>query len=160
PDSSSSHPNTPNKYALTEDLAESLGIFEGQILRTTVHTLLPEEDKIILNLKDKRVVAQSSLEVEPGDSLIVEVKSITRPIELKLMEPENTEEELSDQTIENHLREMEFSPEEELVETARNLLEHELPLNKDLVEKAHSLRHKLFDERVSNKKGKTRALKF
>lgn len=124
-------------YRLTENLAEELSLREGQLLRARVVSRFAEDDaKLLIELKGRKVVARSHLDVAEDQTLLVRVKSLDHPIELQLFEPSETGEELSDNDLRNYLRNRQFDDSDESVEFLKTWLEESLPLDEQQFEKA------------------------
>lgn len=119
-------------YRATEDLARELNLSQGQVLRTRVARRLTE-DRILLSVRGRRVVAHSKLDVEPGDSLLVEVRSTDHPIELKLHEPSRARESLDEDALRRLLTSMGLQPNARLLSIARNWIARRVYLDETLL---------------------------
>jgi len=121
-------------YRVVDNLAEELNLSPGQILRAWVADPLPDyPQRIFIAIKGTRTVARTRLDVEQGDELMVRVKSVGPPIELKLFRPEDARQQVDETQLKNCLEAMEFSPTDELLEVARFLMEQHVPLTPDTV---------------------------
>lgn len=138
-DSSSAQP-----YRLTENLAETLSLTQGQVLRARVVSRLGEgQDKLVLELKGKRVIARSELEVDEDQTLLVRVESLKHPIELKLFELSEARSELTEGELRGYLETRNLESSDESVEFLKNWLDEDLPLDDSHLEKALENRYLL-----------------
>lgn len=149
------------KYRVVENLARELGLSEGQILRAWVVDVLSEQDsRIIINIKGKRTVARAKFDVEQGEDLIVQVRTVDPPIELKLYRAEDARNELGDEGLRQFLENMDFSSSQTLLDIARFLIDQRFPLSRDLIQKTRSVWSLLKHRDGSFREGRVRALRF
>lgn len=152
---------TPLNYRETEDLAASLNLSSGEVIPAYVESILPgKENRLLLNIKGRKVVAQSKPEVQPGDSLVVKVVSTAHPIELKIFAPEEAESELNRDELNEVIKSMGLSPTDRLHELARELLNQDIHLDAGLLEKASSNWAELTDQSGQLQSGRVDALTF
>lgn len=162
-DSSGGGGGLPGKqqYTFVNNLAEKLGLSQGQILRAWVADPLPGHDeKIFINLKGKKTVAKTNLDVDRGDELIVQVRSTSPPIKLKLFEADSAQEELDDEALERYLQNQDFTASEQLLDVARFLMEQHLSLDTKTIEQTNEVWDELHDADGNPRDGRCRAMRF
>jgi hypothetical protein len=149
------------QYVFVDNLADKLGLTQGQIVRAWVTDPLPDHDeKIFINLKGQKTVAKTRLDVDRGDELIVQVKSTSPPINLELFRAESARDELDDEALERFLQDQDFSPDEELLDVARFLIDEHLPLTQRTIEDSQEVWDRLHDGEGQLMEERARALKF
>jgi hypothetical protein len=142
PSDSDSERSSRRSYRLTSDLADELSLSENQLVRANVVSSLPDNpEKLIVNIRGKKVVAKSELDVRENQTLLVRVVSLGSPIELKLLDPYDAPEELRDGDLETFLEQNELSHDEDDVDLLREWLDQELPLDENLLRQALSNDH-------------------
>jgi hypothetical protein len=152
---------TPLYYRETKDLAGDLNLKPGEFLQARVVSLLPErKGSLLLNIRGTQVVAASKLEVTPGDALIVQVKSVAHPIELKIYAPQAALKKLSPPQLKKILSGMGLETSEQLLDIARRLLEENIHLDPELMEKTGQHWSELLDESGELNVGRFQALHF
>ncbi len=152
---------TPLYYRETKDLAGELNLKPGEFLQARVVSLLPErKGSLLLNIRGTQVVAASKLKVTPGDALIVQVKSVAHPIELKIYAPQAALKKLSPPQLKKILSGMGLETSDQLLDIARRLLEENIHLDPDLMEKSNQHWSELLDEHGELNVGRFEALHF
>jgi len=150
----------PRVYTDTEDLAAELNLKPGEIIHAYVESIIPgEQNKLLLNIKGERVVAASRPEINAGDSIVVRVKSIEHPIELKVFAPDEVGEKLGAEQVDTIVKSFGLKPNERLNKAACSLLESGIRLDGELLEAVDRHREKLFADGETSP-GRMRAFTF
>lgn len=125
------------RYQLTENLAKELSLREGQLIRTRVISRFPEENnKLVIDLNGRQVIARSRLDVEENQVLLLRVESLDRPIELSLFEPSEARDELTEDDLRSYLQTHRLNHSDESVEFLKSWLEESLPLDEQRFHRA------------------------
>lgn len=124
-------------YRLTPNLSEELSLTQGEVIRTNVVSRLPEDpNKLVVTIRGRRVLAESPLDVEENQTLLVRVQSTGSPIELELIDPYDAPEHLEADDLEVFLERNDLPSTPEDVEVLREWLDQSLPLDKSLLGEA------------------------
>jgi hypothetical protein len=131
PEFSDQESSTKQSYRLTDDLADELSLTEGAIVRADVVSRLTEKDseKVLVNIRGKKVVARSSLDVKQQQTLLVRVKSLDSPIELQLLDPYEAGDDLVEADLESFLNQRNLPASDETKQLLRHWLDESLPLD-------------------------------
>lgn len=127
-------PAAQTSYRPTDNLAEELSLSQGEVLRARVVSKLPRESgKLVITVRGNRVLAESQLDVDEGQVLLVRVKSLRSPIELELIDPYDAPGELQDADLRSFLQRTELPSSDEDLEIFREWLDQSLPLDRSLL---------------------------
>lgn len=99
-----------------------------------VSRLSENPNKLVVTIQGRRVLAESSLDVEENQTLLVRVQSTGNPIELELIDPYDAPGELEAEDLEVFLDRNELPCDTADVEILREWLEQSLPLDRSLLE--------------------------